>query len=104
MSERQSNLDTSFTSLVEENEKSNGAPGQSERLDGDETQLKKTIVVDDFDLLEAFFQETREHLDTIEEKILKLEQANDVEIVGEIFRYMHTMKGTASFFLLTVTY
>ena len=52
-------------------------------------QLDVPVTIDDPDLLDAFIQESREHLDCIEEKIIKLEQAPDAALIDEIFRAMH---------------
>ncbi|MCK4814352.1 Hpt domain-containing protein, partial [bacterium] len=57
-----------------------------------------TIIVDDVEILQSFIQESQDHLENIEEKILKLEAEYDPDVVGDIFRSMHTMKGTSSYF------
>lgn len=56
------------------------------------------VVVDDIELLVAFTQECLDHLETMEEKILTLETNYNGATVDEIFRSMHTMKGTSAFF------
>ncbi|MDX2470146.1 MAG: chemotaxis protein CheA [SAR324 cluster bacterium] len=50
------------------------------------------------ELLQDFVVEAEEHLDTIEQFLLKLEEApNDDEAINEIFRATHSIKGTASY-------
>ena len=57
-----------------------------------------TIEIDDLSLMNSFLQEMNEHLENIEEKIVRLERTNDTDLVDEIFRSMHTIKGTSGFF------
>jgi two-component system chemotaxis sensor kinase CheA len=57
----------------------------------------ETIVIDDVDILLSFIQESQDHLANIEKKILRLEENNETGVVDDIFRSMHTMKGTSSF-------
>ena len=64
----------------------------------DEPLEDDTVIVDDMELLTAFTQECGDHLETMEEKILALEANYDSATVDEIFRSMHTMKGTSAFF------
>lgn len=56
-----------------------------------------TVVVEDIELLQLFVQESQDHLENIEDKILKLEATHDPDTTNEIFRCMHTMKGSSSF-------
>ncbi|WP_077210830.1 chemotaxis protein CheA [Bacillus dakarensis] len=47
--------------------------------------------------LEMFLDESREHLQAVNEQLLKLEdQPQDLKIVNEIFRSAHTLKGMAA--------
>lgn len=47
--------------------------------------------------LEVFIEESKEHLQNVNEKLLELEQdPNDMEIVNEIFRSAHTLKGMSA--------
>jgi len=59
------------------------------------------------ELLEEFISESKEHLSTIEEDFLELEQQKenpDSKLVNKIFRTIHTIKGTSGFFgLETIT-
>ncbi len=56
------------------------------------------VEIDDLSLMGSFLQEMNEHLENIEEKIVRLEHTDDVGLVDEIFRSMHTIKGTSGFF------
>jgi two-component system chemotaxis sensor kinase CheA len=50
------------------------------------------------DLLSEFLTETNEGLSTLDVELVKLEQnPNDAELLGNIFRLMHTIKGTCGF-------
>ncbi len=57
-------------------------------------------MIEDMEILSSFISETHEHLDNIEAKIVSLENNEDSEIINEIFRSMHTIKGVASFLYL----
>lgn len=47
--------------------------------------------------LDVFLDESQEHLQAVNDNLLKLEQApGDLSIVGEIFRSAHTLKGMAA--------
>ena len=53
------------------------------------------------DLLPEFILESREHLDTIEPGLLEIEEhrgENTREAVNEVFRAIHSLKGSASYF------
>jgi len=50
------------------------------------------------DLLNEFLTETSENMDTLDVELVKLEQnPNDPELLGNIFRLVHTIKGTCGF-------
>src|SRR5690625_2653865 len=50
------------------------------------------------DLLQEFLTETSESLSTLDIELIKLEQnPDDAEILSNIFRLMHTLKGTCGF-------
>jgi len=62
---------------------------------------------DDFDvrllaqMREDFLEESQEHLDQLNLGLTRLEEnPHDVEIINELFRTVHTLKGTASFVAL----
>jgi two-component system chemotaxis sensor kinase CheA len=55
-------------------------------------------LADDAELLREFINESREHLDNIEQGVLVLEnQPQDAEVLNTIFRAFHTFKGGAGF-------
>jgi two-component system, chemotaxis family, sensor kinase CheA len=56
------------------------------------------IIIDDLDLFQAFIEESRDHLRNIENKTLSLEASGDRQMVDDIFRSMHTIKGNSAFF------
>lgn len=56
------------------------------------------IIIDDLDLFQAFIEESRDHLRNIENKTLSLETSGDPQLVDDIFRSMHTIKGNSAFF------
>ena len=63
--------------------------------------------MDDDNFLQAFVEETREHLTEIEPDLLALESGQggesvDAEVVNRIFRAVHSMKGGAGFFGFTM--
>lgn len=50
------------------------------------------------DLLQEFLTETTESMDTLDLELVKLEQnPNDPALLGNIFRLVHTVKGTCGF-------
>jgi two-component system, chemotaxis family, sensor kinase CheA len=50
------------------------------------------------DLLREFLTETSEHLDTVDIELVRFEQdPNNEKILGNIFRLVHTIKGTCGF-------
>ncbi len=50
------------------------------------------------DLLSDFIAETNESLERLDQDLVKLEQSpNDPDLLGNIFRVMHTVKGTCGF-------
>ena len=55
------------------------------------------------DLLSEFLTETTESMETLDLELVKLEQnLNDQEILSNIFRLVHTIKGTCGFLGLPV--
>ncbi|WP_242848902.1 Hpt domain-containing protein [Syntrophomonas palmitatica] len=52
---------------------------------------------DDLDILQGIVEESSEHLNGIEEGILRLENDFNPELLDSIFRAMHSVKGVASF-------
>ena len=58
----------------------------------------RTVKIDNIELLLSFIQESQDHLGNIETKILNLENSNDPDVIDDIFRSLHTLKGNSSFF------
>src|SRR4051795_7875420 len=53
------------------------------------------------DLLREFLTETNESLDTVDVELVRFEQEpNNAKILGNIFRLVHTIKGTCGFLSL----
>jgi len=72
-----------------------------ETPDGDvspEVAQAANITIEDLEIFVSFVHESQDHLSNIEKKILTLEESQDRDVVDEIFRSMHTIKGTSSFF------
>ncbi len=64
------------------------------------TGVEQVAINDDEDagLFTEFLSETQDHLATIEEKILALEETpEDLEAINAVFRPFHSMKGAAGF-------
>jgi two-component system, chemotaxis family, sensor kinase CheA len=52
----------------------------------------------DADMIEPFLEEAAERIEALSQKLLRLESApSDVELVREIFRDLHTIKGSSAF-------
>ncbi len=61
-----------------------------------------TDFMEDLELLGGFIEETLEHLESIEVNVLDLEEnPGDLEIINNIFRPFHTIKGVSGFLNLT---
>ena len=82
--------DTTDNELTNSN--SSSAPASPEHIDAAE------VIIEDIEILHSFLEESKDHLENIEEKILNLEKTEDNDLIGAIFRSMHTMKGTSAFF------
>jgi len=66
-------------------------------LPAEEAPLNLNLTAD-ADLLREFINESREHLDNIEQGVLVLENSpSDAEVLNTIFRAFHTFKGGAGF-------
>lgn len=71
-----------------------GQAGKEEEEGGDED----FSFLQDLDLLGSFIGEAFEHLETIEVNVLELEQhPGDLELINNIFRPFHTIKGVSGF-------
>jgi len=70
------------------------------------TKYKKGVYMElDLELLEDFTIESKEHLENCEQFFMDLEKASEAdkkEIIGSIFRAIHSIKGAAGFFALNV--
>lgn len=63
--------------------------------------MKFVFDPDDLEILQGIVEESSEHLNGIEEGILKLEAEFDSEQLDAVFRAMHSVKGVAAFLDLT---
>ena len=70
--------------------------GLKPKTEGSSLEPAETRIYD-LELLSSFIQESNDHLESIEDKILSLEKWEDPDLVNSIFRSMHTIKGVASF-------
>lgn len=62
------------------------------------TQEAPPDFLQDTDLLAGFIEEAFEHLESIEVNVLELEQSpDDMDIINNIFRPFHTIKGVSGF-------
>ncbi|HTI98665.1 MAG TPA: chemotaxis protein CheA [Dongiaceae bacterium] len=73
-------------------------PAATEATDPEADAPFHLNIADDQDLLREFTNESREHLDNIEQGVLVLEnQPDDAEMLNTVFRAFHTFKGGAGF-------
>ncbi|NLX02789.1 MAG: chemotaxis protein CheA [Syntrophomonadaceae bacterium] len=63
--------------------------------------MQFTFEPDDLEILHGIVEECNEHLNGIEEGILKLEIEFTIELLDSVFRAMHSIKGVASFLEIT---
>ncbi|MEA3334137.1 MAG: chemotaxis protein CheA, partial [Pseudomonadota bacterium] len=71
---------------------------EDQSQDSDDELFVGVDFSQDQDLYQGFIAESNEHLDTIEENILNLEQdPENLEILNSIFRPFHTIKGVSGF-------
>jgi len=80
-----------------------GGSSKTEDAEEDDEQEEAVKLGDDELLIyREFVNESFEHLETIEEKILQMEEEpNNLELTNEVFRPFHSMKGSAGFMGLT---
>lgn len=81
----------SMESQIEPAEKS------QDKISFDRDGDPSSIIIEDKEVISSFILESHDHLDTIEERILTLENEPSPELIDDIFRSMHTIKGVASF-------
>ena len=55
-------------------------------------------VSEHMDLLINFINESKENLEIIESTLLAMEESNDPDLVNDVFRSIHSIKGAVSFF------
>lgn len=66
-------------------------------LIGKKVNIEVNRILVNSEYLDVFLDESQEHLQAINDNLLKLEQApDDLSIVGEVFRSAHTLKGMAA--------
>jgi len=86
-------ISTSNKDSIDGEKSADQTPNKTEnvKINGDELEIYKEFVT-----------ESLEHLETIEEKILLIEEEpNNVDLINEVFRPFHSMKGSAGFIGLT---
>ena len=75
---------------------------KEEILEPESQAQPEKISDDDMEILMDFVSEARENLDTIEVNLIDLEQdPSDKDIINDIFRPFHTIKGVSGFLSLT---
>ncbi len=78
------------------NQNANEKPG------GNVQETAEKISEDDMEILTDFISEAQENLDTIEVSLIELEEDPDnTDIINDIFRPFHTIKGVSGFLSLT---
>ena len=66
--------------------------------ESDDPDVINRVLEEDPELVEGFIQESQENLQLIENGMLQLESSpDDLELIDEIFRPFHTIKGVAGF-------
>ncbi|MCS6916023.1 MAG: response regulator [Myxococcales bacterium] len=59
-------------------------------------RAERFVPLVDEEMLEPFFEESQERLESLGQKLLQLERrGHDPELIGEIFRDLHTLKGSS---------
>ncbi|MFW6354168.1 MAG: chemotaxis protein CheA [Verrucomicrobiota bacterium] len=77
------------------------APTSTEAAVQEDEEILVVDTSDDMSLLQEFFQESMEHLDSIEGHLLTLEASpQDSEGLAAVFRAFHSVKGVAGFLQL----
>jgi len=89
----------SFASMEAEADEQASAPAQEAESDADADADADAGTQDaDQSLLAEFIAETGDHLEETERNLLRLEQQpDDVETLNEIFRSVHTIKGSSEY-------
>ena len=93
----------SLSNSIKNNEDANNGAADTEAVE--QVEEKKGYSVEDFDhlvddskLLQQFYTEANEHLDSAQFVLLELEHdATNAELINTVFRNFHTIKGSSSF-------
>ncbi|MEA1967034.1 MAG: chemotaxis protein CheA, partial [Thermodesulfobacteriota bacterium] len=86
----------------EEEQKPDSTAQQEEKPSVESQSEPRKISKDDLEILMDFVSESQENLDTIEVNLIELEQDPfDIDIINNIFRPFHTIKGVSGFLSLT---
>ena len=89
-------------SMIKISEGSKNSMSNTESTSGNTVQDCIVIAEDDVPLILDFINESFEHIESAEAGLLELEdKPNDKDIVNQIFRGFHTIKGMAGFLNLT---
>ncbi len=79
-----------------------GVPEKTEPLEDPGTASTEKIPPDDLEIMIDFVSEASENLETIEVNLIELEQdPSNKDIINDIFRPFHTIKGVSGFLSLT---
>ncbi|RLA95295.1 MAG: chemotaxis protein CheA [Deltaproteobacteria bacterium] len=77
-------------------------PGDREEAPQPQGEGEVLPIGEDLELYQSFIAEAREHLASVEVKVVELEsRPDDQEVINAIFRPFHTIKGVAGFLNLT---
>ena len=77
-------------------------PGDREEAPQPQGEGEVLSLGEDLELYQSFIAEAREHLASVEVKVVELEsRPDDQEVINAIFRPFHTIKGVAGFLNLT---
>ena len=77
-------------------------PGDREEAPQAQGEGEVLSIGEDLELYQSFIAEAREHLASVEVKVVELEsRPDDQEVINAIFRPFHTIKGVAGFLNLT---
>jgi len=95
-------LNAGFEIARAKNKETGEAPEAPEVPEPEPSVEPEKISADDMEILADFVSEAIENLDTIEIKLMELEQdPSNGEIINDIFRPFHTIKGVSGFLSLT---
>src|SRR4051812_5159856 len=73
-------------------------PAMSINTPGEEKSATRfELSTDDLDSYQSFLDESSEHLGDMEQKILEMEEGGGSDLINDLFRTLHSIKGVASF-------